>query len=180
SSIMPQKRNPDLFELTRGRAAALQGDLAAVLALQTGLAGGYHRDFQLLKAPLWRGIDSAGEMFAVLAAAIPDLGVDSVRGAAAIAGGILATDEVMRRVRRGEPFRPAYRAVAEEVRRGVAMPLISPAKLLAGRRTSGGMGAVPFAALNYALGVARRWSRGERRRFERAIAALAGRSRKRR
>ncbi len=57
SSIMPQKRNPDLFELTRARAAALDGDLMTVLQLRGGLPGGYHRDFQLLKAPLIRGTD---------------------------------------------------------------------------------------------------------------------------
>jgi argininosuccinate lyase len=48
SSIMPHKRNPDLFELTRGRAAALEGDLIAVLQIKGKLSGGYHRDFQLL------------------------------------------------------------------------------------------------------------------------------------
>ena len=62
SSIMPHKRNPDLFELTRGRAAALEGDLAAVLQIKAKLAGGYHRDFQLLKEPLMRGLDRTEAM----------------------------------------------------------------------------------------------------------------------
>jgi argininosuccinate lyase len=48
SSIMPHKRNPDLFELTRARAAALEGDLVTTMTLKAKLAGGYHRDFQLL------------------------------------------------------------------------------------------------------------------------------------
>ena len=77
---MPQKRNPDLFELTRARAAALEGDLAAVMALKAKLAGGYHRDFQLLKAPLWRGIDRTREVLTILSAVMPHLGVDAARG----------------------------------------------------------------------------------------------------
>ena len=65
SSIMPHKRNPDLFELTRGRAAALEGDLVAVLQIKGKLAGGYHRDFQLLKEPLMRGLERTEAMLAV-------------------------------------------------------------------------------------------------------------------
>ena len=66
---MPHKRNPDLFELTRGRAAALEGDLAAVLQIKAKLAGGYHRDFQLLKEPLMRGLDRTEAMLAAMAEA---------------------------------------------------------------------------------------------------------------
>ena len=62
SSIMPHKRNPDLFELTRGRAAAVEGDLLSVLQIKAKLSGGYHRDFQLLKEPLMRGLDRTGGM----------------------------------------------------------------------------------------------------------------------
>src|SRR3954453_3062307 len=112
SSIMPHKRNPDLFELTRARAAALGGDLVSVLQIKGKLAGGYHRDFQLLKEPLMRGLDRTEAMLGMMASAIPRLGVDRERSAPGPAGGALATDEVMRRVELGQPFRLAYRAVA--------------------------------------------------------------------
>src|SRR6185437_6873644 len=59
SSIMPQKRNPDLFELVRGRAAAAHACLAEVLGVCAKLPSGYQRDLQLIKAPLFRGIDLA-------------------------------------------------------------------------------------------------------------------------
>ena len=62
---MPHKRNPDLFELTRGRAAALEGDLVAMLQIKAKLAGGYQRDFQLLKEPLMRGLDRTAAMLGV-------------------------------------------------------------------------------------------------------------------
>ena len=118
SSIMPQKRNPDLFELTRARAAALDGDFATLLALRAKLTSGYHRDFQFVKAPLFRGLDRTREMLAMLSAAVPRLGVDAANGRAAVHGGILATDEVMARVRAGVPFRRAYRDVATALEDG--------------------------------------------------------------
>ncbi len=76
SSIMPHKRNPDLFELTRSRAAALEGDLATVLQIKAKLTGGYHRDFQLLKEPLMRGLDRPEGMLSMMAIAVPRLSVD--------------------------------------------------------------------------------------------------------
>jgi|CXWL01.1.fsa_nt_gi argininosuccinate lyase len=175
SSIMPQKRNPDLFELTRARAAALEGDLATVMALKGRLAGGYHRDFQFLKGPLFRGLDRTHEMLAMLTTAIPRLGVDAERGRAALRGEVLATDEVMRRVREGMTFRAAYREVAAEVKRGVAMPPIASAALISARQSTGGIGNLPIAALRTRLRAARRWQLAERRRFTKAIAALTAR-----
>jgi argininosuccinate lyase len=107
SSIMPHKQNPDLFELTRGRAAAVEGDLLSVLQIKAKLSGGYHRDFQLLKEPLMRGLERTRAMLQAITHAVPRLKVDPKRCAAALAGNALATDEVMRRVEAGRPFRSA-------------------------------------------------------------------------
>lgn len=175
SSIMPQKRNPDLFELTRARTAVLHGELAQVLALSAKLGGGYHRDFQLLKAPLMRGTDATGEMLAMMAAAVPRLGVDAERGLAALAGPTLATDEVMRRVRGGMPFRRAYRDVAESLRRGEPMPSLGPAAIIAARRSTGGIGNLGLGETRAHIAAARRWNRRERARFDAAMRRLAGR-----
>ena len=172
SSIMPQKRNPDLFELTRARAAALEGDLATVMALKGKLAGGYHRDFQMLKAPLWRGVDRTREMLVMMSAAIPNLGVDAARGFAALRHEVFATDEVMRRVRSGTPFRTAYRDVAAAIKRGEAMALISASALAAARTSTGAMGNLPLVTLNKRLRAARRWRAAQQRRFESALARL--------
>src|SRR5690606_36194337 len=59
SSIMPQKRNPDVFELLRGAQATLHGALVETLGITAKLPSGYHRDLQRLKAPLFRSIDLA-------------------------------------------------------------------------------------------------------------------------
>jgi argininosuccinate lyase len=174
SSIMPQKRNPDLFELTRARSAAIEGDLATVMALKSKLAGGYHRDFQLLKAPLWRGVDRTREMLSILNAAMAHIGVDDARARAALRQEIFATDEVMRNVRAGVPFRRAYREVATAVKSGVPMPGISAAVLAAARTSTGAMGNLGLSALRARLRTARRWHGAEARRFAGALERLTG------
>jgi argininosuccinate lyase len=176
SSIMPHKRNPDLFELTRGRAAALEGDLVAVLQIKGKLAGGYHRDFQLLKEPLMRGLERTGAMLAVMAQSIPRLGVDRARCVAALEGGALATDEVMRRVDEGRPFRTAYREVAAALEAGDTFPSPSHAKILARRSSTGGLGNLGLDQVRARLRRARVWQTRERNRFDRAIRKLAGRA----
>lgn len=175
SSIMPQKRNPDLFELTRARAAALDGDLVTMLQLKAKLTSGYHRDFQLLKEPLFRGLDRTAEMLAMMAHAVPKLSVDRARGLAALRGEAVVTDEVMRRVEAGTPFRVAYRAVAAEFKQGVIFPVPTPSDLLRRRRGTGNLGNLGLAALRARIRGQRRWGRGQRARFARAMARLAGR-----
>ncbi len=179
SSIMPQKRNPDLFELTRGRVAALEADLEAVLRVRGKLSGGYHRDFQLLKEPLMRGLDRAEAILAATAEALPRVGVDRERCAAALAGGTLATDEVMRRVEAGRPFRIAYREVAASVRRGEAFAAPPASRLVARRRSTGGLGDLGLVEAASRVRRAQRWARRERARFDKAMRRLAGRSRAR-
>jgi argininosuccinate lyase len=115
SSIMPQKRNPDLFELVRGRTAVGQSCLQEALAITAKLPSGYHRDLQLLKAPLFRGIDTARETSEVMAHALSGVRfrADRIRLDpslhAAEAAYRLVLDE-------GIPFREAYRRVAERYR----------------------------------------------------------------
>ncbi len=175
SSIMPHKRNPDLFELTRGRAAALEGDLFAVLQIKSKVSSGYHRDFQLLKEPLMRGLDRTEAMLAAMAGAVPRLGVDRERCGAALAGGALATDEVMRRVEGGRAFRTAYREVAAALGRGEAFES-PPERLIVARRSgTGGLGDLGLPEANARARAARRWGGRERSRFERAMAGLSGR-----
>jgi argininosuccinate lyase len=116
SSIMPQKRNPDVFELVRGRTATAQACLAEVLAITAKLPSGYQRDLQLIKAPLFRSIDVCGESLDIMAAAIPLLRfrperirLDADIHAAAEANALVANE--------GIPFREAYRRIAEKFSR---------------------------------------------------------------
>ncbi|HEX6851118.1 MAG TPA: argininosuccinate lyase [Candidatus Polarisedimenticolaceae bacterium] len=162
SSIMPQKKNPDLFELTRAREGLLAGTLAQAIAIAGKLPSGYHRDLQMLKAPLMTGLDHAEAMAAIVAFAVARLGVHRERCAAALDAGTYATHAAYARVRDGEPFRMAYRAVAEAIARGEDLP----------RR--GSTAPLDLKGLRADLASARRRLDARRRRFDRAIARLTG------
>ena len=115
SSIMPQKRNPDVFELIRGRSASAQACLTEALAVCAKLPSGYHRDLQLLKFPLFRAIDLALETLAILPPAIEAL--QFRREAIRLDPAIHAAEEANRLVvTEGIPFREAYRRVAAKLK----------------------------------------------------------------
>jgi len=116
SSIMPQKRNPDVFELIRGRAATAQACLDEVLSLCAKLPSGYQRDLQLLKAPLFRGIDVALATLAIVPSAIAAMKFRPER--IRLDASIHAAEEANRLVvAEGIPFREAYRRVAKDLKR---------------------------------------------------------------
>jgi argininosuccinate lyase len=115
SSIMPQKRNPDVFELVRGRSSVAQAALSEVLAITQKLTSGYHRDLQLIKPPLFRGIDSCLQTLAILPGALAgvsfrpeNIKLDPGIHAAAAANALVAKE--------GIPFREAYRRVAANLK----------------------------------------------------------------
>jgi argininosuccinate lyase len=114
SSIMPQKRNPDVFELMRGRSAVAQAALNEVLGITQKLNSGYHRDLQLIKAPLFRGIDSCRQTLDILPSALAGLSfkpenirLDPGIHAAAAANALVAKENI--------PFREAYQRVAAQL-----------------------------------------------------------------
>ncbi len=109
SSMLPQKRNPDLFELARGRASESLSALMEVLCIAAKLPSGYHRDLQLMKRPLFKSFDSARATAVLLAHAVPKLAFDAGRMHAAMDPGLYAAERAYRLVKeRGLPFREAY------------------------------------------------------------------------
>ena len=121
SSIMPQKRNPDIAELARGRTGRVYGNLMAILTTLKGLPLAYNRDLQEDKEPLFDTVDTLLPALDVLAAMLPALAFDRERAeAAARSSYVLATDLADYLVRKGLPFREAHQAVAELVRRAQA------------------------------------------------------------
>jgi len=116
SSIMPQKRNPDVFELIRGRSASSLACLIEALGVFAKLPSGYQRDLQLLKFPLFRGIDLALQTLDILTPAIDAMRfraeriqLDPAMHAAEEANRLVVTE--------GIPFREAYRRVAAKLKR---------------------------------------------------------------
>jgi argininosuccinate lyase len=116
SSIMPQKRNPDVFELIRGRTATAQACLQEVMGIVAKLPSGYQRDLQLIKIPLFRGIDVCLDTLAILPAALA--GVSFRRERIQLDPSIHAAAQANEMVvKEGIPFREAYRRVGENLKK---------------------------------------------------------------
>jgi len=125
SSLMPQKRNPDVAELVRGKSGRLVGNLMGVLTLLKGLPTGYNRDLQEEKGLLFDTVDTLGVVLPALAGAISSArflpaGIERARDAE-----LLATDLADLLVRGGVPFRESHEIIGRLVReaevRGVSM-----------------------------------------------------------
>jgi argininosuccinate lyase len=112
SSMMPQKKNPDVAELVRGKTALVLGDAMASLALVKGLPLGYNRDLQEDKTPLYHAADTVLGSLRVLAAMIPLIEFDTERTENALTSFSLATDLADHLVRAGVAFREAHAIVA--------------------------------------------------------------------
>ncbi|HEX5340670.1 MAG TPA: argininosuccinate lyase [Gammaproteobacteria bacterium] len=122
SSIMPQKRNPDVVELARARCRELRGYVAMIQELASGLPSNYHRDLQLLKRPLFSAVERTREWLDVLIRLVPALQVNDEIAAAACGDELYAAQQAYALVREGVPFRDAYRKVADEIRDGRFRP----------------------------------------------------------
>jgi argininosuccinate lyase len=116
SSIMPQKRNPDVFELIRGRSATAQACLLEVMGIVAKLPSGYQRDLQLIKVPLFRSIDLCLDTLGILPLAMAGVTFrkDRIRLDPSIHAAAQANELV---VKEGISFREAYRRIGEQLRK---------------------------------------------------------------
>jgi argininosuccinate lyase len=118
SSLMPQKRNPDIAELLRAKPARVIGDLVALLTIGKGLALAYNKDLQESQEPLYDAVETARQELAVLPGLVEALEFDTARMRAAAGDPALgATDLAEELVRGGMPFRTAHEVVGRLVRR---------------------------------------------------------------
>jgi argininosuccinate lyase len=117
SSIMPQKKNPDVAELARGKAGRLIGDLAGLLATLKGLPLAYDRDLQEDKEPVFDAVDTLGLLLPAFTGMVATLVFDTERMAQLAPQGFsLATDVAEHLVRAGVPFRDAHELAGACVR----------------------------------------------------------------
>lgn len=163
SSIMPQKKNPDVLEITRGKSGQLTGALMALLTMTKGIPLTYNRDLQDDKRPLFSSIDCMRGILSVLSPLLKEVGIDEEKANRGFGDGfILATDVAEYLVLKGTPFRNAHEKVGrivayciknkkplhsltlEEFRREMPeadsylLPLLSPKKAVERRNTLGG------------------------------------------
>lgn len=114
SSIMPQKRNPDVFELLRAAQPTISGALVEILGVTSKLTSGYHRDLQRLKGPLFRSLDLAADVLGIAAHALG--GVRFVPERIRLPAELHAAERANAlALAEGIPFREAYRRVAAEL-----------------------------------------------------------------
>ncbi len=116
SSLMPQKRNPDVFELARGKAGRLLGDLVALLTTLKGIPAGYQKDLQEDKALLFDACDTLAVVLPAVTGAIDTLTVNADKMAAALDPAMRATDLADLLVEAGVPFRESHGLVGRLVR----------------------------------------------------------------
>jgi argininosuccinate lyase len=116
SSMMPQKRNPDVFELARQSPARMLGHLTTVLVTLKGLPSGYNKDLQDDKRPLFDAVDATLLVVPAVAGALDELRFDPGRMRAAVTSAMMATDLADYLVDRGVAFRDAHGAVGRLVR----------------------------------------------------------------
>jgi argininosuccinate lyase len=116
SSLMPQKKNPDTLELTRGKSGRLIGHLTGFLATLKGLPSAYDKDLQEDKEPVFDAFDTLDAALPVMAGLIRALELQPERMAAQLEAGLLATELADYLVRRGVPFREAHHLVGQVVR----------------------------------------------------------------
>ena len=112
---MPQKKNPDVFELTRGKAGTLLGYLTGLMTTLKGLPSTYDKDLQEDKLPVFNAYDTLAAVLPVLADAIRTLSVHPNRMEAALDAGMLATDLADYLVEKGLPFRQAHALTGQAV-----------------------------------------------------------------
>jgi len=116
SSLMPQKKNPDVFELARSKAGTLIGLLTGLMATLKGLPSTYDKDLQEDKAPVMAAYDTLMAMLLVLAGALETMSLNKERMSSAIEDGMMTTDLANYLVAKGVPFREAHAILGKAVR----------------------------------------------------------------
>ena len=130
SSLMPQKRNPDVFELARGKSGRLLGDLVALLTTLKGIPTGYQKDLQEDKALLFDACDTLATVLPAVTGALDTLTINADKMAAALDPAMRATDLADLLVHAGVPFRESHGLVGRLVRAaehaGVPLDKVAP------------------------------------------------------
>ncbi len=115
SSIMPQKKNPDVLELIRGKTGRLYGNLFSLLTVMKGLPYAYNRDLQEDKEPLFDSLDTIKDSLAIMKPLLEGLSINSDRTYSSAGSFALATDLANYLVVKGMPFRQAHKVVGSLV-----------------------------------------------------------------
>lgn len=171
SSIMPQKQNPDVFELARARSADVLACAMRVSGILKGLPGGYQRDLQETKAPFMEGLRLTRETMQVLQPVMAALEVNETALRAGFVPGVFATDRALELVAEGVPFRDAYDRVKAEPD---ALEGRDPIAAALRKKHTGAPGGLDFAALLERVDNTIRFVNDERDCYYQKVSMLLG------
>ena len=171
SSIMPQKRNPDVLELVRARSARVLGAASTVAAIVRGLPGGYNRDLQETKSLFIEGFETTRACLRIMAALGREVNVHRAALKRGFTPQVFATDRALELVREGWSFRDAYdhvRSHVGELEEG------DPVRALKAKTHLGAPAGLDFAALQSRARETRAFVRKARGCYHRAVRRLLG------
>jgi len=115
SSIMPHKKNPDVLELVRAKYHVVVSYEFQIKELTANLISGYHRDLQLTKKPVMEGFNITKDSLSVMSFVMTHLEVNERKCKGAMSNELFATEEIYKLVKKGMPFRDAYKTVAKQI-----------------------------------------------------------------
>jgi len=171
SSIMPQKQNPDVFELIRARTSKVLACANSVTGILAGLPGGYQRDLQEAKEPFLEGISVTREALRVTALVMAEVQVDAKALARGFEPGVFATDRALELVAAGMPFRDAYNEVKATLD---DLANADPKAALAAKVHEGAPAGLDFKMLKQRAAGGLRFVKAERKRYHAALSKLLG------
>ena len=171
SSIMPQKRNPDVLELLRAKAAKVLAQAGLTAEILRAAPSGYNRDLQETKAPLMEGFELTVSSLRILAALVPRLEVDGAALRRAFTPDVFATDRALELVAQGMPFRDAYHAVKNNLDQLAGK---NPDEALAAKQHLGAPLGLDFRAMDARARQVEAWAGGERKRMQACRKRLLG------
>jgi len=114
SSIMPQKKNPDVLELVRARYHEVISNEIQLKSTTANLISGYHRDLQMTKKPVFESLDSTMDCLDIITLVLQNLKIDKENCKKALTEEVYATEKVYELVKKGMPFREAYQKIAKK------------------------------------------------------------------
>jgi len=168
SSIMPQKKNPDVLELMRGKTAAMLAYFIQTIDTIKSMYSGYHRDLQLTKEPLMNGLHLARECIDIFSLVIEKLQVNKSAAIKGCSRELFAADKALELAQRGLPFRDAYKVIAESKFDFV----VDAVKNIKGKRHLGATGNLGLHNLRQRIAEQKRKVQKEKNAFEKKMGAV--------
>jgi argininosuccinate lyase len=171
SSIMPQKKNPDILELIRAKAARVSAHAFSALEIIRALPSGYNRDLQETKEPFIEGLNTTRACLRVMIPLIENIRVNREALLAAFRPEVFAADYALALTGKGMPFRDAYRHIKEHLNELANM---DPLEAIRRKRHLGATAGLNLNILNARLAKEQKFFRDEKERFHRRITSLLG------